>query len=152
MFKKLNLPSFDYKVKEVDRKPFIFDVIRRKYVFLSPEEWVRQHLIHFLINQYQYPRSLFAIETGLYYHTLKKRSDIMVLGSDGNPFLLVECKAPEVNLKQQVFEQIARYHFSLKPSYLAVSNGMQHYCFRVDPAGGIEFLTDFPPYNTKPIP
>jgi len=150
MFKQLNLPPFACKVKEVDGKPFIFDIIRRKYVFLSPEEWVRQHFIHLLIGYYEYPRTLFAIETGLYYNTLRKRSDIMVLGPEGTPYLLVECKAPDVPLKPQVFDQIARYNFTLRPAYLAVTNGMEHFCFRVNEGGNVEFLDDFPKYIKKP--
>lgn len=150
MLPQLNLPPFSCKVKEVGGKPYIFDIVRRKFVFLSPEEWVRQHFIHLLATHYRYPRSLFAVETGIYYHTLKKRSDIMVLGSDGAPFLLVECKAPGVTLKNSVFDQIARYNFSLKPRFLAVTNGMEHFCFRVKETGEVEFLADLPTYTAEP--
>ncbi len=149
MLPRLNLPSFPCKVKEVDGKPYIFDIIRRKFVFLSPEEWVRQHFIHLLIDRYGYPRSLFAVETGVYYNTLKKRSDIMVLGTDGNPFLLVECKAPAVKIRNNVFDQIARYNFSLKPKYLVVTNGLEHFCFCVGEAGKTDFLDDLPSYGGK---
>lgn len=150
MLPHLNLPSFPCKVKEVDGKPYIFDIIRRKFVFLSPEEWVRQHFIHLLIDRYRYPRSLFAVETGIYYNTLKKRSDIMVLGTDGNPFLLVECKAPAVRIRNNVFYQIGRYNFSLKPKYLVVTNGLEHFCFCVGEAGKTDFLDDLPFYAEIP--
>lgn len=149
MLPHLNLPSFSCKVKEVDGKPYIFDIIRRKFVSLSPEEWVRQHFIHLLIEHYRYPRSLFAVETGIYYHVLRKRSDIMVLGRDGSPFLLVECKAPAVSIKNNVFDQISRYNFTLKPKYLAVTNGLEHFCFCVREEGKIDFLDDLPRYNEK---
>jgi hypothetical protein len=143
----LNLPSFAYKVKEVHGKPHIFDLIRRKYVSLSPEEWVRQHFIHLLINQYSYPKALFAIETGMKYHTLAKRTDIMVLSDTGSPFLLVECKAPFVEIGEVTLAQIGRYNFTLRPAYLAVTNGISHYCFQVVD-GQISYLDDFPIYRT----
>lgn len=142
----LNLPPFDYKVKNVDGKPFIFDLIRRKFVALTPEEWVRQHFINLLITHYRYPRALFAIETGLKYNNLAKRTDIMVLGNDGLPFLLVECKAPFVSVGEATLAQIGRYNFTLRPQYLAVTNGFSHYCFRVID-GEIHYLDDFPKYG-----
>ena len=150
MLPQLNLPSFPSKLKEVDGKPYIFDIIRKKFVFLSPEEWVRQHFIHLLIEQYGYPRSLFAVETGIFYNALRKRSDIMVLGANGSPFLLVECKAPGVRIKSNVFDQIARYNFTLKPDFLVVTNGLEHFCFCVRGEGQIEFLSDLPFYSQRP--
>ncbi len=142
----LNLPAIALKLKRVGDKPYIFDSIRRKYVVLTPEEWVRQHFISLLIDQYGYPRSLFAVETGHYYHKLAKRSDIMVLSQEGVPFLLVECKAPKVKLGEVVFAQIARYNFTLRPAFLAVTNGLAHYCFRVSEDGVMEYLDDFPAF------
>ncbi len=142
----LNLPAIDVRVKKIGDRPYIFDEIRKKYVVLTPEEWVRQHFIGLLIRRYGYPRSLFAVESGLYYHKLSKRSDIMVLSREGNPFLLVECKAPGIRLSAAVFGQIARYNFTLRPAFLAVTNGMTHYCFRATPEGEIEYLDDFPAY------
>ncbi|CAG4994455.1 hypothetical protein DYBT9275_01396 [Dyadobacter sp. CECT 9275] len=142
----LNLPSFSHKVKQVNGKPFIFDIIRKKFVSLSPEEWVRQHFIHLLITHYGYPRALFAIETGLRYNTLAKRTDIMILSPTGAPFLLVECKAPFVKVSESTFAQISRYNFTLQPAYLAVTNGMSHYCFQAA-NGQIQFLDDFPFYS-----
>ncbi len=144
--KKLNLPAFVCKVKEVDGKQYIYDLIRRKYLLLTPEEWVRQHFINLLITNYQYPRSLFAIETGHKYQTLSKRSDILVFSKSGTPFLLVECKAPEISLTQNVFNQIAQYHHTIRPAYLAVTNGLEHYCFQSTPEG-ILFMDSFPPHS-----
>jgi hypothetical protein len=141
----LNLPPYAHKVKELNGKPHIYDLIRKKYLVLTPEEWVRQHFIHLLINQYQYPKALFAVETGLYYHKMAKRSDIMVLGTDGRPQLLVECKSPDVRITELTFAQIARYNFTIRPAYLAITNGMSHYCFSVQD-GQIVYLDDFPTF------
>jgi hypothetical protein len=142
----LNLPEFAYKVKQVNGKPHIFDIIRRKFVSLTPEEWVRQHFIHLLITQYGYPKSLFAVETGMQYNTLAKRTDIMILSGDSLPFLLVECKAPFISVNDATFAQISRYNFTLQPQYLAVTNGMSHYCFKAI-NGQIHFMDDFPLYR-----
>ncbi|WP_031526598.1 type I restriction enzyme HsdR N-terminal domain-containing protein [Dyadobacter crusticola] len=142
----LNLPAFAYKVKQVNGKPHIFDIIRRKFVTLTPEEWVRQHFIHLLITHYGYPKSLFAVETGMQYNSLAKRTDIMILSSNSLPFLLVECKAPFIPLTEATFAQISRYNFTIQPQFLAVTNGMSHYCFKaVD--GQISFMDDFPAYR-----
>ncbi|MCF2487935.1 type I restriction enzyme HsdR N-terminal domain-containing protein [Dyadobacter sp. CY347] len=142
----LNLPTFAYKVKHVNGKPHIFDIIRRKFVSLTPEEWVRQHFIHLLITEYGYPKSLFAVETGLQYNTLAKRTDIMILSGESLPFLLVECKAPFISVNDATFAQISRYNFTLQPQYLAVTNGMSHYCFKAV-NGQIHFMDDFPKYR-----
>lgn len=142
----LNLPPFDYKVKDLNGKPHIYDIIRRKYIMLTPEEWVRQHMIHLLINHYHYPKSLFAVETGLYYNKMAKRQDIMVLNTDGVPHLLIECKSPDVKISQATFAQIARYNFTLQPDNLAITNGLDHYCFTVK-NGHIEYLPDFPAFE-----
>jgi hypothetical protein len=142
----LNLPEFAYKVKQVNGKPHIFDIIRRKFVSLTPEEWVRQHFIHLLITRYGYPKSLFAVETGMQYNTLAKRTDIMILSGDSLPFLLVECKAPFISVNDATFAQISRYNFTLQPQYLAVTNGLSHYCFKAI-NGQIHFMDDFPLYR-----
>jgi hypothetical protein len=136
----LNLPEFAYKVKQVNGKPHIFDIIRRKFVSLTPEEWVRQHFIHLLITRYGYPKSLFAVETGMQYNTLAKRTDIMILSGNSLPFLLVECKAPFIGVNDATFAQISRYNFTLQPQYLAVTNGLSTLLFqshqRTDPFYG----------------
>jgi hypothetical protein len=128
----MNLPSFDYKIKEIEGQNYIFDIIRRKYLVLTPEEWVRQHFIHLLINQYNYPKSLFRVEGGLKYNQLQKRSDIIIYDKSGNPFLLVECKAAEVAINQSVVEQASRYNQTIRAKYLAVTNGIKTFCFEVD--------------------
>jgi len=144
----LNLPTFEYKVKQLNGKPYIFDIIRKKYVSLTPEEWVRQHFIHLLITEYKYPRSLFAIETGMKYNTMSKRTDIMILSGEGTPFLLVECKAPFISIGEATLAQISRYNFTLQPTFLAVTNGMNHYCFQAI-NGQIHYMDDFPVYRSE---
>lgn len=143
---ELNLPTFEYKLKKTDNKPFIYDIIRKKYIVLTPEEWVRQHFIHLLINQYQYPKALFAVETGLKYNKMQKRSDILILSRDGSPFLLVECKAPNIAIRDSTFSQIARYNFTIQPQFLAVTNGLNHFCFQAR-NGKVTYLPDFPKYE-----
>jgi hypothetical protein len=128
----LNLPTFDYKTKKIEGKPYIFDAIRKKYLLLTPEEWVRQHFINLLITQYAYSKNLIKLEGGLSYNRLQKRSDIVVFDNEGKPFLLVECKAPEVPISQAVVEQASRYNLTLKCPYMAITNGLRTFCFEID--------------------
>jgi hypothetical protein len=148
---KLNLPQFDIKIQDNDGKSEIFDVIRKKYVLLTPEEWVRQHFLHLLINHYQYPKSLIKIETGLKYNQLQKRSDIVVYDREGKPFLIVECKSTDVPLSQKTFEQITTYNYTLKSKYVVLTNGLHHFCCSIDhEKGAYEFMKDLPPYGEIP--
>ena len=145
---ELALPSFAHKITLRGDKRMIFDVIRKKYVVLTPEEWVRQHFVHYLIQQHQYPRSLIAIETGLQYNRMARRTDIVVYGRDSLPFMVVECKAPSVQLTPTVFEQVAVYSQSLKSAYLTVTNGLAHYCCRMDyKEGTYHFVEELPAYE-----
>lgn len=111
---------------------WIFDVIRKKYVLLQPEEWVRQHVLHYLIQIKKYPRSLINVEKQLTVNNLKKRYDVVVYNSDGSINILVECKAPNINLTQASFDQIARYNMQLKANHLMLSNGIEHYYCKMD--------------------
>jgi len=126
----LNLPKFEIQVKEMDKGTCIFDVIRKKYIVLTPEEWVRQHFIHFLINSYKYPKSLMKVESGLKYNNLQKRSDIQVYTRKGHPFLIVECKASNVKLDSKVIDQAALYNKSIGADYIIVTNGMNFRCLK----------------------
>lgn len=128
----LNLPAFEYKVKKAGGKLWIFDIIRKKYVVLLPEEWVRQHFVNYLINHLQYPKSLIKVEGGLTFNTLKKRSDIVVFDRNANPWLIVECKAPQVKLQDDVVFQASVYNQTLKAKYLVVTNGFSHYYAEVN--------------------
>lgn len=144
----LNLPPFAHKITEVAGKAYIFDSLRRKYVRLSPEEWVRQHLIHLLIGHYQYPKALIRTEGGLTLNQTRKRTDILVYTRAGEPFLLVECKAPDIPLTQRVFDQLARYNHIHRAPYVVVSNGLTHFCCQLDHSSGrITYLDDFPTYS-----
>ena len=142
---ELNLPSFDKKVIQKDGKPFIFDIIRRQYVALTPEEWVRQHFVHYLISEKGYPQSLMANEVQLKLNGMSRRCDTVVYDRTLRPRVIVEYKAPTVNITQQVFDQICRYNMVLQVDYLIVSNGLVHYCCKVDNnTHTYTFLKDIP--------
>jgi hypothetical protein len=144
---KLNLPDFDYKLKKADGKVWIFDGIRKKYLVLTPEEWVRQHFIHFLIAEKKYPRSLIRVEGGLTYNQLAKRSDIVVYDREGMPWMIVECKSPDIKLSEVTLRQASAYNMTLKAKYVTISNGMALYCAMVDHASSsIEALTALPDF------
>ena len=144
----LNLPSINSKIKKEEGKLWIFDIIRKKYIVLTPEEWVRQHFIHFLISGKGYPRSLFKIESSLTFNKLQKRSDILVHDRQGKPWMLVECKSSTIKLTQKAFNQIAVYNMTVGAKFLAVTNGMVHYCCEA-PALGADgkFLDIFPSFD-----
>lgn len=147
----LNLPAVDFKVKKSDGKVWIFDGIRKKFVVLTPEEWVRQHFVHHLIHDLHYPRSLFRIEGSLSYNTLQKRSDILVYDRNGKPWMLIECKSPSIKLTQRAFNQAAMYNMTVGARYVAVTNGMVHFCFLPPrPGGEAVFLNDFPDFKEEP--
>ena len=146
---QLNLPAFDFRLKHEGKKTQIFDSVRKKFVTLTPEEWVRQHFIRYLISEKKVPASLIAVEMGLKYIELKKRSDIVIYNKEGNPILMVECKAPDVKITQDVFDQIARYNMALKVKYLALTNGISHYYCLIDhAASSYSFLEELPVYSS----
>ena len=113
---KLNLPAYDVGLKKEQGKIFIFDLLRKRYVVLTPEEWVRQHFIQYLINHLKYPKALIKVEGGLVFNTLQKRSDIVVFNREGNPWMMIECKAPELKLSKRTIRQASIYNHSLKIS------------------------------------
>ena len=127
----LNLPAIDAKITEEKGKKRIFDGIRKKYVALTPEEWVRQHFIHYLVNEMHYPAGLIAVETMVTVNRLRQRADIVVYSKSLRPALIVECKAPEVVIGQQTLNQAARYNIALGVHYLVVTNGMATYCIEL---------------------
>jgi len=129
---KLNLPEYSFRIATVDSKTQIFDGIRKKYVTLTDEEWVRQNFIMYLISEKKYPASLISIEKSLQVNRMEKRADIVVYGKDLKPKVIVECKAPSVAISQEVFDQVARYNIPLKVDYLIVTNGLIHYCCKID--------------------
>ncbi|KAB8153628.1 restriction endonuclease subunit R [Kordia sp. TARA_039_SRF] len=144
----LNFPKYTFRFKNRENKIYIFDAIRKKFVVLTPEEWVRQHTVQFLIHEKKYPTSLINVEKELIFNDLKKRYDIVVFNSDGSIFLVVECKRSNVTINQETFDQIARYNMILDADYLMVTNGLQHYCCIMDyEAQQYHFLRDIPAYK-----
>ncbi len=143
----LNLPTYQFKIKNTENKTFIFDKFRKKYVILTPEEWVRQHFLQYLLSEKNYPISLIAVEKQLIINDLKKRFDILIFDTTGLPYIIIECKAPSVKITQDTFDQIARYNLKLKAQFLVVTNGLQHYYCRLDHDNQqYIFLEDFPSY------
>ena len=125
---KLNLPVYNFRIREQNSKQQIFDTNRKKFVALTPEEWVRQNFTRYLVEEKQYPVSLISIEKGLLVERRNKRTDIVIYNRSGNPLVIVECKAPEVKITPDVFDQIVRYNISLNANYLVVTNGIEHFC------------------------
>ena len=144
----LNLPPYATKIAVRDGKNTIWDVIRRKYVALTPEEWVRQHFVHFLIEHKGYPASLLANEVALTLNGTSRRCDTVLYDRTLSPRMIIEYKAPHIPITQKVFDQICRYNLVFRVDYLIVSNGLSHYCCRMDYAHqSYEFLTDVPEYG-----
>lgn len=146
---ELNFSKFSFRFKNNENKVSIFDTIRKKFVILQPEEWVRQHCIQFLIEEKKYPKSLINVEKELIINNLKKRYDIVIFNTDGSIHLIVECKAPKIQIKQNTFDQIARYNLALNASYLMVTNGLNHYYCQMDFKNECyQFLKSIPNYNS----
>ncbi len=129
---QLNLPNAALKTKLVEGTTQVFDVVRKKYFKLTPEEWVRQNFIHYLNIEKNYPMGLMGVEKMIKYNNLQTRADIILYNKEGNPTMIVECKAPDVKITQDTFNQIAKYNFKLKVKILVVTNGMQHFCCEMD--------------------
>ena len=145
---KLNLPDFDYKLKKAEGKVWIFDVIRKKYLVLTPEEWVRQHVVHFLITHKKYPKTLIKLEGALNYNQLQKRSDIVVFDRAGRPWMIVECKAPAIPITIATLEQVSVYNAALKASFIGVTNGLGFYTAHTDWTNGkSSILTELPAFS-----
>lgn len=128
----LNFSNYSFRFKNSENKVAIFDEIRKKFVVLTPEEWVRQHVVKYLLLEKKYPKSLINVEKLVKVNGLNKRYDIVVFQPNGEIFLLIECKAPEVAISQQTFDQIARYNLKLNAQYLMVTNGLNHYFCQMD--------------------
>jgi len=143
----LAFPAYNFRIKNNENKTAIFDIIRKKFIILTPEEWVRQHVIHFLIEEKKHPKSLINVEKELTVNGTKKRYDIVTYRPDGSIYLMVECKAPKVKITQQVFDQIARYNLALNASLLMVTNGLNHYYCTIDyDTESYHFLKELPNY------
>ncbi|NND16485.1 MAG: type I restriction enzyme HsdR N-terminal domain-containing protein [Eudoraea sp.] len=141
----LNFRPYSFRFKSKENKPLIFDEIRKKFVVLQPEEWVRQHVLHYLIYDKGYPKNRIQVEKQIKVNSLTKRFDIIVYEPDGSIQMLVECKSPSTQIRQEVFDQIAQYNLSLKANLLIITNGLDHYFFRVDPIHEkYDFIQDIP--------
>jgi hypothetical protein len=144
----LNLPPYPFKISDENGQLTLFDEIRKKHIQITPEEWVRQHFVQYLINQKKYPKTLIKLEGGLRLNGMAKRSDIVVFNASGEKILMVECKAPSVAINQKVFDQIARYNMTHKVPLLAVTNGLEHYYCRVDfEKHAYQFIEELPEYS-----
>ncbi|MDF9829536.1 type I restriction enzyme HsdR N-terminal domain-containing protein [Parabacteroides sp. PF5-6] len=149
----LNLPIFPAKVTERKGKKLIFDLVRRKYVALTPEEWVRQHFVHYLITEKGYPAELVANEVAIKLNQTNKRCDTVVYDRYLTPVVVVEYKSPGIEITDRVFDQIVRYNMVLTVPYLMVSNGLSHYCCQIDyKTQTYSFLEDIPPYEDLTTP
>ena len=144
---QLNLPIVVLKTKLVEGTTQVFDQVRKKYLVLTPEEWVRQHFIHYLNQEKNYPLGLMGVEQMVEYNGMQTRADIVLYTTEGKPNMIVECKAPNVKITQDAFNQIAKYNFKFKVKYLVLTNGMQHFCCQMDyETNGIKFLEELPSY------
>ncbi len=145
----LNLPPYPFKITDANGQLTLFDVIRKRDIIITPEEWVRQHFVQYLINQKKYPKSLIKLEGGHKLHGMAKRTDIVVYNPAGEKILLVECKAPSVTIDQKTFDQVARYNTVHKVKLLAVTNGLQHYyCVINFEERNYKFIEEMPFYTT----
>ena len=144
---QLSFPEYQFRFRKEQNKVFIFDIIRRKYVLLQPEEWVRQHVVHLLVLYKHYPASFINVEKKIVLNGLTKRYDVVVFLPDGSIFLVIECKAPSVALNQEVFDQVAQYNQVLGAPFLMVTNGLTHFFCQTDYQNGqYIFLNDLPDY------
>jgi type I site-specific restriction endonuclease len=144
----LQFPSYNFRLKNKQNKPFIFDLVRKKFVSLTPEEWVRQHVLNYLVLDKKYPLSHINVEKQIELNGLKKRYDIVIFNTDGSIHVLVECKAPEVKITQNTFDQIATYNVNLDATFLMVTNGLQHfYCQMLQKEEKYEFLPEIPEFS-----
>jgi len=144
----VSFPSFNFIVKSTETGRMIFDSFRQKYVRLTPEEWIRQHFLEYLVRVCRYPASLISVEMGFQYQEMRRRADIVVHDRIGRPFLMAECKAQDVKIVQSTFDQVSRYNRVVGARYLAVTNGLSHYCWQVDTAtGSYQFLDGIPQFQ-----
>lgn len=145
---KLNLPEYSFRIKTTKERLYIFDSIRKKFVRLNPEEWVRQNFIQYLILENSFPVSLISVETLVNINNNPQRADLIAYKKDGSPLLVAEFKAPDVKITQLAFDQIARYNMKLQVKYLIVSNGLEHFCCLINySANSYSFIPEIPNYN-----
>ncbi len=146
---QLNLPLYNFRIKNQNNKVLIFDTQRKRYVSLTPEEWVRQNFIHYLITELHYPASYIAVEKQLIINGLKKRSDAIIYNYMAQPIAIVEFKAPNITINQEVFDQAAVYNSKLNIDFFIISNGLNHYCCKIDRINSkYLFFEEIPDFET----
>lgn len=144
----LNLPTYFFRLKEDKGKKYIFDEIRRRFVLLTPEEWVRQHIVNYLITVKHYPRTLISVEKGININRNRQRYDLLIYNTQGKPVMIVECKAPGIEINQQVFDQAGRYNNMHKAGLLLITNGIKHFCCSINlESRQYAFLAEIPDYK-----
>ncbi len=143
---QLNFPTYNFNIKRQENANYVFDIIRKKFVLLTPEEWVRQHLLHLLVNEKGYPASLIAVERGLEINGLKKRFDALAFDKNGKPLLLVECKSPDIRLDQKTLMQIAVYNNKFGVKHLLVTNGLIHLHYAYDEMNNSSSKNEIPDF------
>ena len=145
---ELIFPKFEYKIRKDKGKVAIFDIIRKKYIFLTPEEWVRQHLVHYFIYQLNYPKSMISVEDGLKVNKMQKRSDIIIHNRDGKVFMVVECKSAKIKLNQNSMIQLSTYNQKYNAAYIALTNGLQVYVCKMNYENrSAETIDQFPEFK-----
>ena len=147
MFPQLNLPQYAFKIEKRQEDYFIWDVLRKKWLLITPEEWVRQHILWYFLEELDYPKSYIKSEVPIHLGENTQRADIVVYNEQVKPAVVVECKAPEINLDQKVVDQACRYNYELQAEYLIVSNGMEHLVFQIT-SGKAKQVQEIPAWNT----
>lgn len=151
-FPKLNLPPCDLRIEHKAEDFYVFDVIRKKNIFLTPEEWVRQHFLHLMIHHLNYPKSLIKVESGLSYYKKEKRSDLLVYDRSGKVFMLIECKSYKIEMGKSTLEQLATYNKVLDADHVAITNGLRHFCWqKKEDRMGYDPLENFPVFPTSSV-
>lgn len=145
MYPVLNLPVATLKVRQSGDVLQVYDIVRKKYIHLTPEEWVRQHVIHYCI-QLKYPKALMAVESGIKINKVQNRTDVLIYNREGKPWMLIECKAPEVKINQSAIHQALRYHLKLNIKYLLLTNGLQHFCYELS-SGKLQLQQSMPLFS-----
>ncbi|MEM8484844.1 MAG: type I restriction enzyme HsdR N-terminal domain-containing protein [Bacteroidota bacterium] len=144
----LNFPHYQFEIQEAEGRQVIFDNLRKKWLQLLPEEWVRQHVVQYLVQEKQVPAGLIGVEKGFQFQGMQRRADLIVHDRQGAPVLMVECKAPAVKITQDVFDQVARYNMVIHAEYLFVTNGLQHYCCKIEAdTRQYSFLKELPVFS-----
>jgi len=144
----LNFPKFNFRVKNTENQLRIFDIVRKKFVVLQPEEWVRQHVVHYFIHYKKYPLSHINVEKKLTINGMTKRYDVIVHNPNGSIEILIECKSPSIKIDQSTFDQLAKYNLSANSNYLMITNGLDHYYCQLDLENEkYRFLRDIPDFS-----